>query len=102
MSNSERLGEVYYKGKILEIMKTGYYVNNRIAIGVMEEGIPFATITVNLPREKLEEGEFFVKDWFENEEITPHILEHTDLFEDTGKRVPTGLVEAPIWRFNDG
>ena len=100
-NNAEKIGQVLFKGMILDIVKTAYSLNGRVAIGLKEGGIPFATISINLPREEFGEAEFPVKDWTENEEITPFLLEHTDLFEDTGRTVPTGRVKAPIWRFKN-
>ena len=99
--STEKIGEVLFEGLILDIIKTNYYTNGRVAIGLRESGIPYAIISINLPRDSFEEGEFPVKNWTENEEITPFLLEHTDLFEDTGKTVPTGRVEAPIWRLKN-
>ena len=101
---SERIGEVYFRGKALEILKETYYSNERPAIILHEKGdpAPYATLTTNMIHESLEDGEFFVKDWTENEEIAAHILEFAGLFEDTGKTVPSGHVEVPIWRFKDG
>jgi hypothetical protein len=47
------------------------------------QGEPFTRLTVNIPDEPLEPGEFFVKTWGENE---PYIQEIRDsgLFIDTG------------------
>ena len=98
---AEEIGEVLFRGKILKIYKSCYYTTDRPAILLRENGIPFAKISVNLPREEFEKGEFPVKNWNENEEITPFLLEHTDLFEDTGNTVTTGFMEAPIWRFKN-
>jgi len=96
--NDDKIGEVLFKGKTVDILKIAYRTNDRVAISLTQGEMPFGVLTVNLPDEEFEEGEFAVKDWTENEEITPFILAHTDLFEDTGKTVPTGRVEAPIWR----
>ena len=98
---SEKIGQVLFKGMILDIVKSRYYTTHRVAILLKESGIPYATISINLPRADFKKGEFPVKDWTENEEITPFLLEHTDLFEDTRNRVPTGRVKAPIWRLKD-
>ncbi len=79
----------------------GAYANGRVALQLFSDKQgPIATITVNLPEEPLEDGEFFVKGWSENERIIPDVLA-SGLFEDTGKRVPTGFVEAPVWRFTE-
>ena len=44
--------------------------------------------------------EFTVKSWSENEPLVEPMLA-TGLFEDTGLRVPTGFVEAPVWRLKN-
>lgn len=75
------------------------YGNQRIAITAHDaaDGGPFGTVTTNLPDFPLEEGEFFVKTWSENQWV-PQLLTNCNLFEDTGKRMPTGFVEAQIWK----
>lgn len=81
--------------------EVSHYVNTgRLAIVVMGGGDfpePFGNLTVNIPEAELEPGEICVRDWAENEMLAAVALE-TGLFEDTGKRVPTGYVTAPIWR----
>lgn len=80
-------------------MRLGLYANNRVAVEfVCADGEPFGKLTVNLPHEPLEPNETFVKTWAENEVFREPILA-CGLFEDTGKRVPTGFVEAEVWRF---
>lgn len=64
----------------------------------MRGGEAIATLTVNIPEVPLEEGEFIVKTWSENERIAADCLA-SGLFVDTGKRVRTGWVMAQIWRF---
>lgn len=44
--------------------------------------------------------EFCVKTWSENEVLVAPMLS-TGLFEDTGKRVPSGYVVSPVWRIKD-
>ena len=95
---SKFLGEVLFQGSILKIYQSEY-TNGRPAIFLREDGPPHSILTINLPRSPLEEGEVFVKTWTENEIIAPHVLEHTNLFEDTGRAVDTGFVQADIWRF---
>jgi hypothetical protein len=62
-----------------------------------EEAI--STLSVNLPDAdyELAPGEFFAKTWSENEDIAKLALA-SGLFEDTGRRVPTGWVEAQVWK----
>lgn len=78
---------------------TGRYDPPRLAITLETYiGEPFGTLTVNLPDDKLDEGEFFVKTWSENEGLAKSCM-NSGAFIDTGKRVKTGYVEAQVWRF---
>lgn len=79
-------------------MLRGRYDNGRIAITISSDGVPFRILSVNLPESPLEDGEIFVKTWSENAAIREPILA-LGIFEDTGKRVPTGFTEAEVWRF---
>ena len=65
-------------------------------------GLVIAKLTVNIPDEsgRLQPGEFFVKTWSENELIGADALP-SGLFVDTGRRVPTGHVEAQIWKLSE-
>lgn len=58
---------------------------------------PWATLTVNIPNATIEEDEILVKAWSENEKVAEVALQ-TGLFEDTGKRVPTGYEYAQVWK----
>jgi hypothetical protein len=65
-------------------------------------GEPIATLSTCIPDHvhKLEEGEFFVKNWSENETLAQEAFE-SGLFIDTGKSAATGYVVAPVWKFKD-
>lgn len=63
-----------------------------------ENGECWATITVCIPGVDLEPGEFLIKTWSENEPAVRYLLDNG--FQDTGKRVRTGFVEAEVWTFN--
>jgi len=78
------------------------YANGRLAISLVSSDIgePIAGLTVNLPEEALEDGEFFVKTWSENAEIAKDCLA-SGHFVDTRKRVTTGFVQAQVWKFNE-
>jgi hypothetical protein len=54
-------------------------------------------LSVNMVGETLEPNEFFVKTWSENAPFIAGCLE-SDLFTDTGRRVPAGYGEAHVWR----
>jgi len=73
------------------------YENGRTAV-ILNGPLGAMVLSVNLPNEPLEDEEFFVKGWSENEEI---IEDCRPYFIDTGKRVPTGFVTAEVWRFKN-
>ena len=76
------------------------YKTGGMAVILTQDGQRFATLSVNFPfpEVELEEGEFAVKTWSENEEIAEDALA-SGLFVDTGKRIQSGYVEASVWRF---
>lgn len=83
-------------------LKCGLYGNGRLAIQAIGSKEPFfGVLTVNLPNEELGDREIFVKSWSENKEFAECAMK-TGLFVDTGRRVPTGFVEAEVWRLADG
>lgn len=63
---------------------------------------PLATFSTNLVAygAQVSCDEFCVKTWSENEVLVAPMLS-TGLFEDTGKRVPSGYVVSPVWRIKD-
>jgi hypothetical protein len=63
---------------------------------------PMTTFSTNLVAcgARLSCDEFCVKTWSENEVFVAPMLS-TGLFEDTGKRVPSGYVVSPVWRIKD-
>ena len=89
-----------YEGKTVHLQKKTYE-NHRLAILVVSsDGEPLATLTVNLPNHRLEPGEFFVKNYSENIGIAEAAMA-SGLFEATGKEVPHGWVNIPVWRFKE-
>ncbi len=89
-----------YNNETLEIQVRRYYETNAIAIVLDSESGPYAKLTVNIPETILEDKEILVKTWAENEGIAKKILQYP-MFIDTGKRIPTGYVEAQIWKISD-
>ena len=81
------------------ILRTKRYVEtDRVAIvGVLWDGVPAFTLTVNIPEVKIKAGEIIVKTWSENERIAKDLLQ-SGLFEDTGRRIPTVFVKAQVWK----
>lgn len=88
----------------LRAIITKYSDNDALAVSLegTDDGYwsPYATLSVNLPEHAhmLEEDEFFVKLWSENEPLAE--LAELDIFTDTGKAVPTGFCIAPVWKLN--
>lgn len=82
--------------------KKGSYGNDRLALILndFDSGEPFCVLTVNIPEAELEEGEFIVKSYSENEPIAK-VLRNSTHFMDTGRRIKTGFVSAEIWRFRN-
>ena len=89
-------GEVHVFGQDCWF-KTAHYKNGRLAIKLTCEIGPMAVLTVNLPEFELEEGEFFVKAYAENEPVADACRD-SGIFCDTGKRVKIGYTEAEVWR----
>jgi hypothetical protein len=93
-----QLGRFKASGYVL-LVKRGWYQNNRMAIMLQtSDGVPFATLSVNLPNEPAPpEGCFWAKTWSENQPLRAPALA-SGLFEDTGRRTRTGFVQAELWR----
>jgi hypothetical protein len=82
-----------------------YTVGHAIAIRLVDDDDPtetLATFSTNLAHAgaDLADDEFCVKTWSENEAVVAPMLA-TGLFEDTGRRVSSGYVVAPVWRIKD-
>lgn len=88
-----------YDGHILEIHVSHYEEGGAPAVVLLdaEDGSSWAKLTVNVQGVKPVLPEILVKTWSENEPVARAALA-SGLFEDTGRRVPTGRVEAQIWR----
>lgn len=71
-------------------------------VGDDEPTEPLATFSTNLVAygAQVSCDEFCVKTWSENGVLVAPMLS-TGLFEDTGKRVPSGYVVSPVWRIKD-
>lgn len=79
-------------------LEAGLYSNGRPAVQVYdEEGMPYCTLTVNIPPAELKEDEICIKVWDLPSDFLQKILS-SGKFEDTGKRVPAGYTSAPVWK----
>jgi hypothetical protein len=78
-------------------LEVGTYTNGRLALALaywdeeMQGWFPHVKVTVNMPEVHLNEGEFLVKDWSENEPIATALLEAGWLIR-TGREVHSGFV----------
>lgn len=94
-------GAIFQMGATkLKIEVTNYGVDGRIALLTKVEGTgePWGKLTVNIEGAELAPGEFAVRDWEESAEHAAAAMA-SGLFEDTGRRIPTGFVTAGVWRF---
>lgn len=78
-------------------VKRGLYGNGRRALSLVdaETGEPILTATVNLPDEKIETHQAFIKDYSENEGILA-VLVAAKLVRDLGLKKKTGYVEVSL------
>ena len=85
--------------KEVSMLATRYTSGNRLALVLQcDDGSPWGMLTVNFPDVPLAHDEILVKTWSENSFIRGPALD-MGLFEDTGRRLPAGFVEAEVWRF---
>ena len=62
-------------------------------------GEPYATLSLNIPEAKRELGEFFVRNFDENEGLD-QLSRYGGAFEDTGKTQHIGWCTVPVWRLS--
>lgn len=80
----------------VELQLTQYANNKRLALQLWSEDGPYATLSVNLPKAKCGEGEFFVDTnncpWAES------WLDDNGIAEETGEFEMSGFCVYPKWR----
>lgn len=83
------------------LVKKGKYSNGRTALELIdtEDGIPYATASVNLSDVLLEENEIFIKDYAENEGILNFLVQN-NIVKRTEKGVQSGFVWIPVCILN--
>ena len=76
-------------------LDTAHYGNGRLAVqAYTTDGEPAATVSVNLPDAPLNEGEFFLKDWSENEIISKALIERNIIEVLDRPLVKSGFVQV--------
>lgn len=98
------IGQVQTKSYGAASIEVGRYPHGgAIYVQLMcKDGEPLGTFSTNLVPygASLQRDEFTVKSWGENEPLVESMLA-TGMFEDTGRRVESGFVQAPVWRMRD-
>ncbi len=67
---------------------------------VDENGEPIAQISINKPGIHLEDNEFILKNYSENEEIASLLIKK-EILEETGKYIRVGRRNCPICKLNN-
>ena len=80
-------------------IQTNRYTNGNLAVQLMQEGEPYATLSTNIDGIVLDKDCFIAKNYSENEGLLEQFVEQ-GLFEDTGEKVSSGFVSCPIMKFN--
>lgn len=77
----------------------GMYHDGRTCWFVVQGGQMIGKLSVNIPCEHLDEGEFFVHG--EETKYLKGILEATGVFENTGRIVEMGFATAEVWKLKE-
>jgi hypothetical protein len=81
--------EVKINGEVMDIWKSKYQNNDRIALMLITKGgEPYATVTVNVPEIILEKNEVCIKNYSENEGILEQLISQ-------------GILSEPIYSVTD-
>jgi len=80
-------------------IQTNRYANGNLAVQLMQEGEPYATLSTNIDGIVLDKDCFIAKNYSENKGLLEQFVEN-GLFEDTGEKVSSGFVSCPIMKFN--
>lgn len=97
------MSQINMHGRTFFLSKGTYEMGGATAITlytyILEEGgmTPWIDLTTNIPGTVLKPDECLVKVWSENEPFIKGLLK-SGFFEDTKKRIPSGFVEAHIWK----
>jgi hypothetical protein len=105
MSGFQTICEIDLEDYGRALVQAGRYRHGgHIAITLIDAASfePIAVLSTNLAPGgvKLDRDSFAVKVWSENEALIVPMLA-SGLFGDTGARIATGFVQAPVWRIKN-
>jgi hypothetical protein len=93
MNEAPQVSVNLYGEEVYLSPELGVYSNARLAITMVNPYTfeQWATVTVNMPNDHLNEGEVFIKDWAENEALVGALLRAGWLVA-TGRELASGFV----------
>ena len=105
MRHEAQLVDITAFGKAyrVELNGTYYAYQGQLALRALmpEDGSPFGTITVVIEGwTPSSPSEVLVKTWSENAWVRGLLERYPEMFSDTGKRVPSGHVQAEVWKLH--
>jgi hypothetical protein len=93
------LGTITLDGEQITLRESTYADGSPAVLATDASGAPYATLSVNTGR-PLAPRHVAIKIWSENEQVAA-AARTSGLFEESGFSIPTGFVEAPVWRIRD-
>ena len=97
--NDRILGTITLDGEVITLHESAYADGSPAVLATDASGAPYATLSVNTGR-PLAPRHLAIKTWSENEELA-EAARTSGLFEETAMTIPSGFVEAPVWRIRD-
>jgi hypothetical protein len=93
------LGTLTFGGEQITLHESSYADGTPAILATDASGAPYATLSVNTGR-PLAPRHLAIKTWSENEGLA-EAARTSGLFEETAMTIPTGFVQAPVWRIRD-
>ncbi|WP_425953294.1 hypothetical protein [Ralstonia pseudosolanacearum] len=88
------------KGIIMQTIMTStamLYTDGRLAVQLYDSEGPYCRLSVNILGSQLAEDEITVNAWDLDDELLQSLLA-SGKYAMTGRSVPSGYVEAPVWK----
>ena len=98
---SERvIGQITVQGETITLIETTYADGHRAVVARDADGLPYGTLSVNLPESDLAPDEIAIKTWSENGPLAQAAAD-SGYFEITGRTITINersFGSAPVWR----